>query len=71
VGEALAAELLADRSPDLVRMMRERGANGVNLYIQQATEGVIQAVNSDEVDIPSQSRRTRSRRLSLNKLWGV
>lgn len=52
VGEEIAADLLADRSPDLVRMIHENGQDGVNFYVQQATEGVVSGVASGEIEIP-------------------
>ena len=38
--------------PDLVRMIHENGQEGVKLYVQQVTEGVMQGVTSGEIEIP-------------------
>lgn len=71
VGEQLAADLLADRSPDLVRMIHERGKEGVNFYVQQATEGAIQAVASGEIEIPEPASKDALKAVGISCGMGL
>lgn len=50
-GEAFAVDLLADRSPDLIRLIHERGQEGINFYMEQASEKAIKAAWAGEFDI--------------------
>ncbi len=51
LGEELAREALADRSPDLARMMRERSKEGIEFYVRQVSEGVVRLVADGEIEI--------------------
>jgi hypothetical protein len=52
LGQELADEAVATRSPDLVRMIHERGEEGINEYVRQVSEGVVMAASSGEIDLP-------------------
>ena len=48
-GETLADEALAERSDDLVRMIHERGEEGIEFYSQQVREAAVTGVASGEI----------------------
>lgn len=51
LGEAMAAEALAGRSPDLIRMIHERGEEGIDFYVQQVSEAAVHSISDGEVQI--------------------
>jgi len=52
IGEELASEALATRSPDLIRMIHERGDQGIDAYVRQVSEAVIQGASRGEIELP-------------------
>ena len=50
-GEQLAVELIADRSPELIQMIRERGQVGIDFYMRSMANDVAVAAAAGEFDL--------------------